>query len=174
MTPISARSRKPIGEPTGMASRTARAFGGEHRRLAFGDHVFRAAHRMRGIDLEDVAGHEPVEQHPQRREVLLDRRRGERTLQLLDEGGDVKGLHLGELVEACGLPPLGKAARGVQVGFARVVVVKLRGEEFQHAARGLRRRGEQPGGKQAGGRGDDELAGRGGGHGISGLVPSVL
>ena len=32
---------------------------------------------MSRVGLEDVAGHQPVEQHAQRRQVLLDRRRGE-------------------------------------------------------------------------------------------------
>jgi hypothetical protein len=33
-----------------------------------------------------------------------------------------------------GLAPLGKAARGIEIRFARVVVVDLRGEKFEHAA----------------------------------------
>lgn len=61
-------------------------------------------------------------------------------------------LDLRELVEAVGLAPLGKAARGVQIRFARVVVVDLRGKEFQGAAGGLRGRGEEASGEQAGRR----------------------
>jgi hypothetical protein len=40
----------------------------------------------------------------------------------------VKGLHLRQIVQAVGLAPQGEPSRGVQVGFARVVVVDLRGE----------------------------------------------
>jgi hypothetical protein len=49
----------------------------EHRGLAALHHVFRAAHGMGGIDFDDVAGDQPVEQHAQRGQVLLDRGRGE-------------------------------------------------------------------------------------------------
>ena len=54
-------------------------------------------------------------------------------LQILHEGRDVEGLYVGELVQAVQLAPLGKAARRIQVGFPGVVVVVLRGEEFEHA-----------------------------------------
>ena len=53
-------------------------------------------------------------------------------------------------LQAVGLAPLRKPARGVQVGFARVVVVDLGGEEVHHSPRRFRHRREQPGGEQAG------------------------
>lgn len=82
--------------------------------------------------------------------MLFDRGRGELALQLLDEGRDVEGLHLRELVQAVRLAPLRKPPRGVQVGFARVVVIDLGGEEFQLALRRFgvganRRAGTRPG-----------------------------
>ena len=55
-----------------------------------------------------------------------------------------------------GLAPLCKPARGVEVGFARMVAVDLGGEEIHHPPRCFRSRREQPGGEQAGGRGGDE------------------
>ena len=58
----------------------------------------------------------------------------------------MEGLHVGELADAALVAPCRKAARGVEVRFARVVVVDLAGEEFQNALRGLRRRREQRGG----------------------------
>ena len=36
-----------------------------------------------------------------------------------DEGGDVEGLHVGELADAAGVAPFCKPARGVQVRFAQ-------------------------------------------------------
>ena len=81
----------------------------------------------------------------------------------LDERCVAKGLHVRELV----LGPwashrAAKAARGVQVSFARVVIdVDLRGEELQHAPRRFRGRREQPSREQVGSRGRD----KGGGHG---------
>jgi hypothetical protein len=69
--------------------------------------------------------------------------------QFRDEGCDVERVHLGKLVEAPGgpWPRTGRAVRR----FARVVVVHLRGEEFQRAFRRLRHRREQPGGTHGGG-----------------------
>jgi hypothetical protein len=76
-------------------------------------------------------------------------------LQIPHEGGDMEGLYVGELLEAVQLAPLCEAARRIQVGFPGVVVVDLRGEEFEHALRRLRCRREQRGGKHVGGRGED-------------------
>ena len=47
----------------------------EHRRLAFFHDVLRAAHRGGRILADDLADDQPVEQHADRREVLLDGRR---------------------------------------------------------------------------------------------------
>ena len=134
MTPIR-RAVAQAGQRAGVdgVQQRARFLAVEHRRLAFLHDVFRAAHRVGRVHLDDVAGHQPVEQHPQRRQVLLHRRRRELALQLLDECRDVERLHVGELVQAVSLAPRGEAARGIEIGFARVVVVDLRGEEFQHA-----------------------------------------
>ena len=38
------------------------------------DDVLRAPDRARGVERQDLAGDEPVKEHPQRREVLLDGR----------------------------------------------------------------------------------------------------
>ena len=48
--------------------------GREYRGLAGVGDVLRPAHRARGIEGEDLADHEPVEEHAQRRQVLLDAR----------------------------------------------------------------------------------------------------
>jgi|SRR5271165_1240097 len=104
----------------------------------------------------------------------LDRGRREMALQILNEGGDVEGLYVGELVQAVQLAPLGKAARRVQVGFPGVVVVDLRSEEFERALRRLRRRREQRSGKHGGGRGEGDV--HAGAHELSGFHkrPAVL
>ena len=48
--------------------------GGEDRGLAGLDDVLGAPDRARGVEGEDLADDEPVEEHPERREVLLDAR----------------------------------------------------------------------------------------------------
>jgi hypothetical protein len=55
----------------------------------------------------------------------------------------VERLHVGEQMLRMGIALGGKAARGVEIGPARVVGVDLCSEELQNALRGLRRRGEQ-------------------------------
>ena len=79
--------------------------GRQDGRLAFSDDVFGAAHGVGGVHLQNVAGHQPVKEHAQRGQVLLDGGRGELSLQILDEGGDVEGLHVGELSDAVALAP---------------------------------------------------------------------
>jgi hypothetical protein len=54
----------------------------EHRRLAGFDHVLRPAHRRGRVGRHDLAGHQPVEQHTDRSELLLDRRRRDLVLPL--------------------------------------------------------------------------------------------
>jgi hypothetical protein len=50
----------------------------------------------------------------------------------------VEGLDLGEFADAVGLAPLGEAAGRIQVGFARVAVVELRGEKVADTLGGFR------------------------------------
>jgi hypothetical protein len=59
-----------------------------------------------------------VEQHAERGQVFLDRGRGEVTLHVLDEGGDMEGLHIGQLGDAAPLSPDREAARGIHVRLA--------------------------------------------------------
>lgn len=50
-------------------------FRDQHRRLAAPRRVFRATHRMGRVGREDLACDQPVKEHPERRQVLLHRRR---------------------------------------------------------------------------------------------------
>ncbi len=97
---------------------------------------------MSRVHVEDVACHKPIEQHAQRGQVLLHRRRGELAVQLFHERGDVERLNVGELADAAGVTPLREASRRVQVRLAGVIVVDLGGEKLEDALRGLRRRRE--------------------------------
>ena len=169
MTPISARSRRPmrravngravlIGFLIGMLSSSARASSAVRTgRLAFLHDVFRAAHGMGRVHVDDVAGHQPVEEHAERGQVLLDRRRRELALQILDEGGDVERLHVGEFVDALLRAPSGEAARGVHIGLAGMVVVDLGGEEFEDALCRLRRGREERRRPEIGRRREDDI-----------------
>ena len=99
------------------------------------------------VNREHVSRHraEPVKKHPESSQVLLDRGRRHVPLQILDEGGDVEGLDAGQLGQAVGVAPGGETERRVQIGAAGVVVVDLRGEEFEKAPGGFGVWGEQAG-----------------------------
>ena len=116
--------------------------GRKDRRLAFLDDVFRAAHGMGRVDVDDMAGDKPVEQHAQRGQVLLDGRRRKLGLQILDEGGDMERLDAASSSISSGAPG-GEAPGGIHVGPAGMVVVDLAGEEFQDALCGFRRGREE-------------------------------
>jgi hypothetical protein len=107
-----------------------RFFRREDPRLAFVDDVFRAAHGLRRIDVEDVTCHQPVEQHAQRREMLLDRRRGEFALQLFDERRHLDRLHVGELCQPEAVSPGGEAPGGIQI--------QRRGQQLRSRRKGQR------------------------------------
>lgn len=89
--------------------------------------------------------------------MLLDGRRGKLALQVLDESGDVEGMHVRELADAAAVAPFRKTAGCVQVRLARVVVVDLGCEEFQHALGGFRSRREQGHLKHGGGQGREQV-----------------
>jgi hypothetical protein len=105
----------------------------EHRRFAALDDVLGPAHRMRRIDRENLADDEPVEQHADRGQMLLDGRSRGRAL--LDGaitgvrhpqrqiGGNVERLDIGELVETVLLEPGEERAHGPVIGHPRVVVL---------------------------------------------------
>jgi len=59
------------------------------------------------------------------------------------ESRDMERLDLRELVNVFGGAPVGKAARGVQIGSSRVGVVDLCREKLEEASRGFSRRREQ-------------------------------
>jgi|SRR5271165_2115486 len=88
---------------------------------------------MGGIDIDHVAGDKPVEQNAERGQVLLDGRRRNHGLQVLDESGDMERLDAGKLIDVFAAAPGGEAPGGVHIGSAGVIVVDLAGEEFQDA-----------------------------------------
>ena len=77
----------------------------QHRGLAGLDHVLRPAHRVRRVGGDDLAGDQPVEQHADGGQVLLDGRLLEILAERLDVGGDVQRLDVGELADLVLLAP---------------------------------------------------------------------
>ena len=85
------------------------------------------------VDGEDLADNQPVEQHPDRREVQFDGRLGGRLLQHLDVSGDVNRLDVREPADLVALDPGKKVTRGPVIGHAGVLVADGRREKFKEA-----------------------------------------
>ena len=112
MTLISARSRSPTTvDDVDAVQQLARLFGVQHRGLAGLDDVLRAADRVGRVGGDDLAGDQPVEQHADGGQVLLDRRLLEILAERLDVGGDVQRLDVGELADLVVLAPGEEPAR---------------------------------------------------------------
>jgi hypothetical protein len=90
--------------------------GGQNRRFYFLYDLFWAAHGMGRVDVDYMAAHEPVEQHADRGQMLLDGRRRDLGLKILDEGGDMERLHRREFLDALAGAPDSEAPRGVHIG----------------------------------------------------------
>ena len=75
-----------------MSEQRACLIGIQHGCLAGLHHMLRAAHRVCRVSGDDLAGDHPVEQHADRRQVLLDSRLFEILSKRLDVGGDVQRL----------------------------------------------------------------------------------
>ena len=130
MRPITARSRNAdkragvdrIEEGAGFPGR-------QHRCLAGFHNVPGTPYRAGRVERHHLADHEPIEQHPDGRQVLLDGRRCVDRRQLLDVRGNQHRLDLLKR-QALDLAPIGKPVGGRQVRHARVRVSDVDCEKF--------------------------------------------
>ena len=76
---------------------------------------------MGRIDVDHMAGKEPVEQHAECGHVLLDGRRRHLGLQVLDETADMERLDTRKLIDVSAAAPGSEAASGVHIpgGYGR-------------------------------------------------------
>ena len=137
MSPIRARSRRPMTVEVSMLSSSARFHRIEHRRLPAGHDVPGPAHRASRIDGHDLAGNEPIEQMTDRSEPLLHARRRELARPGLDPGGDVHRLDGADRRHAGARAPGQEFIGGAGVGPAGVRVADVSREEFAEAHAGL-------------------------------------
>jgi hypothetical protein len=86
----------------------ARFCSGQHRGLAGADDIFGPAHRGGRVYGENLADHQPVEQHAHGGQPLLDGRRRKPASEALDPGGDVHWFY----VEQTGSRP-GRTSRKI-------------------------------------------------------------
>ena len=104
------RQRDPAGDPDAV-QQLARLFGVQHRCLAGFDDMLRAAHRVRRIGGDNLAGDQPVEQHADGGEVLLHGWFLEAGLHRFDIGRDMQRLDVGELADPMLVAPVEESAR---------------------------------------------------------------
>ncbi len=109
--------------------------GRENGGLALLDAVPRSPDRMRRVGGHHLARHQPVEQHPDSGEVLLDRGLGELTTKLLYICSHVNWLDLAKEKMTL-LAPGGKFRRRDEIGAARVPVANVGREKFPKALAG--------------------------------------
>ena len=156
MRPITARSRNADKRAGVDRIEEAASFPGrQHRGLAGFHNVPGTPYRAGRIEWHNLADHEPIEQHPDGRQVLLDGRRGVDRRQLLDVCGHQHRLDLLKR-QALDLAPIGKPVGGRQVRRARVRVSDIGSKKFPKPFFGLvgareQHRGElarNPGGYQ--------------------------
>jgi hypothetical protein len=152
-----------------MLQQFVRLIGVQHRGLAGFHHMLGATDGMRRIGRDDLAGNQPVEQHADGSQVLLDRWFLEVLAERLDIGSDVQRLDIGELADLVMVAPGEEPADRMQIRRPGVPVAGGGGEEFQealrrrvagigddhrHDDRGCDRAGDPPG---LGGRDDGQL-----------------
>jgi len=114
----------------------------QDRGFAFPLGVLRPAHGVGRIHGEDLGHHHPIEQHPQRGQPLLDRGLGMLPQLVLDEGGNVDRLDLGDILDAMHSTECGELPNRFHVGAAGVLVADVGAEEIAHPLPSLRLGGE--------------------------------
>jgi hypothetical protein len=115
------------------------------------------AHRRGRIHRRNLTCHKPVEQVLNRGKALFDGRGRSLASQLLDVGGDVQRLHVGDRRDAGAFAPGQKFPNRLRVGAARVPVANVGSEEFPETGLGVVAGRDNQGGDQQGrgGEGSD-------------------
>ena len=109
----------------------ARFVRAENRGFPAGDAVLGPAHHGGRVGRQDLTDDQPVEQHAQGGELLLDGRHGVVPAEPLHPGGDVYRLDLAEPGDAALAHEAEKPAYRPRIGISRIGVGNLRGEEFE-------------------------------------------
>ncbi len=111
--------------------------GGHDRGCALYNRVARPAHGMRRIPGDDLARYQPVKEHANAGEMLLDGRSFAHLAQLLDIGRHMHRLHVLDARDASALGPAQERAGRLPIRRPSVSVADLDGEEFQKAPSGI-------------------------------------
>ncbi len=108
----------------------------EHRSFAPPDGMLRAPDRGGRVHREELAEDHPIEEHPDGRQMLLDRGPGADPARVLHPSRHMDGLHPGELFHPVLPAPSRELADGTVVGAPGIRVGDLGGEELPEAPGG--------------------------------------
>ena len=100
--------------------------------------MLRPPYRMGRVGLHGVPGHQPIEEHSDRSEVLFDGRLRVRAAELLDIRRDVHRRHTGEISQTSLFTPGGEALDSLEVGAAGICIPDVDREELPEAPATLR------------------------------------
>ncbi len=101
------------------------------------DAMLRPPNSVGRIGVHDVAGGQPIEQHPDRGQVLLDGVFGMGAAELLDVGGYVHGRHPRKIFQTSLRAPGGEGLDGLEVGPSSMDIAGVDGEELPEATAAL-------------------------------------
>src|ERR1035438_5465675 len=91
---------------------------------------------VRGVRWHHLPGYEPVKQHPDAGQMLLDRGSRPLALQQFDIRGDMRRLDAPEFANPLPFAPAQEYSSGPRIGRPCVLVADIDGEEFEEAPRG--------------------------------------
>jgi hypothetical protein len=113
---------------------------GQHRRLAFRDRVLGAADWGCGTSSDNLTHDQPVKEHSDGRQMLLDRRVRHTFPQQFDVGGHVERLYIDDLREVLRLTPRRKVQNRMQIGPPGVGIADIGSKVLDEALGRLARR----------------------------------
>jgi hypothetical protein len=114
-----------------MQESRARLLAVKHRRAAFGYNMFGPAHRVRRIHFDGLADDEPVKEHANSGQVLLDRRLGKALAKALHVARDMHRLHARQIVHAVLGAKFREPAGSIEVSPPCMFVLDICGEEIE-------------------------------------------
>jgi len=122
--------------PINAFEKFSRFLRGHHRGRALDNGVPRPAHGMRRVKRQHLARHQPIKQHPDTGEMLLNGRRFAGGLQLFDIACHMHRPHVLDAHDAPALAPAQERAGRLPVGRTGVLIADVDGEEFEEAPGG--------------------------------------
>jgi hypothetical protein len=117
----------------------ARFLLGQNWRFAFLNRVLRASDRRGRIRGHDLADHQPIEQHADGGEMLLDRGLGESSTEQFDVRRDVDRFNVDKVFQIISPAPAGELPNTAKVCPSGIRIADIGGKELEESPGGRRR-----------------------------------